>query len=115
MKSESHWIVSRTAPKRRRTLTSNSFSAKSTTPNAVAIPKRVLLLTVTAFIAVPEKSSNGKQLKTNGSRIRPTETKWRKDFVRTQVSPAEASAIMISQIVYAVNAFCETKLLCDYV
>ena len=68
-KSESHWIASRTAPKRRRTLILNSFSAKSTTPNAAEILKQVLLLIVTAFIAVPAKSSSGKQLKTNGSRI----------------------------------------------
>jgi hypothetical protein len=45
-KSESHWIASRTAPKRRQTLILSSFSAKSTTPNAVAIPKQVLLLTL---------------------------------------------------------------------
>ena len=74
-KSESHWIASRTAPKRRRTLILNSFSAKSTTPNAAAILKQVLLLIVTAFIVVPAKSSSGKQLKTNGSRIDRPRTK----------------------------------------
>jgi hypothetical protein len=37
MKSESHWIASRTAPRRQPTLTFSSLSAKSTTPNAAAI------------------------------------------------------------------------------
>ena len=50
------------------------------------------LLIVTAFIAVPGKSSSGKQLKTNG-----TLTRARKlSSIRTQVAPAEAGAIMIS-------------------
>jgi hypothetical protein len=74
-KSESHWIASRTAPKRRRTHILNSFSAKFTTPNAVAIPKQVLLLTVTAFTAIPAKSSSGKQLTTSGSRISARQTR----------------------------------------
>jgi hypothetical protein len=75
MKNESHWIASRTAPKRRQKFILNSFFVKSTTPNAAAIPTRVLLLIVTAFIAVPAKSSSGKQLKTNGTRIKGAETK----------------------------------------
>jgi hypothetical protein len=97
MKSESHWIASRTAPKRRRTLILNSFSAKFTTPNVAAILKQVVRVIVTAFIAIPAKSSTAKQPKTNGSRIGRRQTKCRKDFVRTQVALAEASAIMISR------------------
>ena len=94
-KSESHWIASRTAPKRRRTLILNSFCAKFTTPNAAATLKQVLLLIVTASIAIQAKSSSGKRLETNGSLIGRPQIKWRKDFVRTQIALAEASAIMI--------------------
>ena len=56
-------------------LTFSSFSAKATTRNAVAIPKQVLLSTVTAFVVVPAKFSSGKQLKINGSRIGRLQTK----------------------------------------
>jgi hypothetical protein len=94
-KSESHWIALRMAPKRRRALILNSFSAKFTTPNAAATLKQVLLLIVTASIAVQGKSSSGKRLETNGSRIGRLQIKWPKDFVRTQIALAEASAIMI--------------------
>ena len=73
----------------------NLFSAKFTTQNAVAILKQVVLLIVIAFIAIPAKSSSGKQLTTNGSRISAPQIRWRKDFGRTQVALAEASAIMI--------------------
>jgi len=89
-KSEYQWIASRTAPKRRRTLILNSFFVKSTIQNAAAILQQVLLLIVTASIAVPGKSSSGKQLKTNGTRIRARKL----SSVRTQVALAEASAIM---------------------
>jgi len=66
-----------------------------TTPNAAETLKQVLLLIVTASIAVPARSSSGKQLKTNGSRIDRPQTKQRNNFVRTQIALAEASAIMI--------------------
>ena len=56
-------------------VTFSSFSAKSTTRNAEAIPKQVLISTVTAFIVVPAKFSSGKQLKINGSRISRLRTK----------------------------------------
>jgi hypothetical protein len=72
-------------------LTSSSFSAKSTTPNAAAILKQVLLLIVIAFIAALAKSSSGKQLKTHGTRIKAR----KQGSARTQVALAEASAIMI--------------------
>src|ERR1700757_597054 len=71
MKGEYQWIASHTPPKRRRALISNLFSGKSITRNAAAIPKQVLLSTVTAFIAVPAKFSSRKQLKINGRRYRP--------------------------------------------
>jgi hypothetical protein len=45
--------------------------------NAVASPKQVTLLTVTASIDVPAKSSSGKQPQTNGSRIGRPQTKLR--------------------------------------
>ena len=93
--SESHWIALRMAPKRRRTLILNSFSVKFTTPNAAVIPKQVLLLIVTAFIATQAKSNSGKRQETNGSRIGRPETKYAKDFVRTQIALAKASAIVI--------------------
>jgi hypothetical protein len=54
-------------------------------------PETSPLLIVTAFIAVPAKSSSGKQLKTNGTRIRARKP----SSVRTQVALAEASATMI--------------------
>ena len=60
--------------------------------NAAATLKQVLLLIVTASQA---KSSSGKRLETNGSRIDHPQIKWPKDFVRTQIALAEASAIMI--------------------
>jgi hypothetical protein len=72
------------------------FCAKFTTPNAAATLKQVQLLIVTASIAVQAESSSGKRQKTNGSRISRPETKQPKDFVRTQIALAEASAIMIS-------------------
>jgi|SRR6516162_3315451 hypothetical protein len=64
-KSEYHWIASRTAPKRRRTLILNSFFVKSTIQNATAILKQVLLLIVTASIAFRENravGSSGRQM-----------------------------------------------------
>jgi len=94
-KSQSHLIVSRKAPKKRRTLILNSFFAKSTTPNAAVILKQILLLIVTASIAIPAKSSNWKQLKINGNRIGRPNIECRKHFVRTQVALTEASAIMM--------------------
>jgi hypothetical protein len=54
-KSESHWIASGMASKRRRTVILNSFSAKFTTPNAAAMLKQVLLLIVIASIGVQAK------------------------------------------------------------
>jgi len=66
------------------------FSGKSTARNAVAIPKQVLLSTVTAFIAVRAKFSSGKQLKINGRRIGGLQTKYRKDFVRKSRPPERA-------------------------
>jgi hypothetical protein len=95
MKSEYRWIAERMAPKGRRTLILNSFSAKFTTPNAAAMLKQVLLLIVTASIGVQAKSSSGKQLKINGNRIGRPNSKCRKHFVRTQVALAAASAIMM--------------------
>jgi hypothetical protein len=83
------------APKRRRTLILNSFSAKFTTANAAATLKQVLLLIVTASIAIQAKSSSGKPQETNGSRTGRPQIKSRKDFVRTQIELAEASAIRI--------------------
>jgi hypothetical protein len=56
-----------------------------------AILKQVLLLIVTAFIAVPAKSSSMKSLKTSGTPIRARTP----SSVRTQIAPAEAGAIMI--------------------
>jgi|SRR5262245_14900731 len=53
----------------------NSFFVRSTTPNAAAIPTRILLLIVTASTDVPAKSSSGKQWKTNGACIRARQTK----------------------------------------
>jgi hypothetical protein len=94
-KSESHWIASGMASKRRRTVILNSFSAKFTTPNAAAMLKQVLLLIVIASIGVQAKSSSGKQLKINGNRIGRPNIECRKHFVRTQVALAEASAIMM--------------------
>jgi hypothetical protein len=52
--------------------------------------KQVVPLMVTSSIAVPAKSSSGKQLKTNGTRIRARKL----SSVRTQVALAAASAIM---------------------
>ena len=67
MRNESHWIVSRTSPKRRRARTFSSFSGKITTPNAVAIPKQALLSTATGFTGDLIKSNAGKRLTTPGT------------------------------------------------
>jgi len=70
----------------------NLFFGKFTTRNAAAIPKRVMLLIVTASIGIPAKSSNTKPLKTTGTHIRERKL----SSVRTQIAPAKAGAIMIS-------------------
>jgi hypothetical protein len=75
--------------------TTNALSAKFTTPNAAETLKQVLLLIVTASIAVPARFSSGKGLKTNGSRISlDKSTNLFRHVLRTQVAPAEAGAIM---------------------
>jgi hypothetical protein len=91
MRNESHSVVSLTTRKKPPMLIFSSPFAKSTTPNAAEIPKSVRSLPVTAFIVVQAKSRSGKQLRTHGTPIKARKP----SSVRTQVAPAEASAIMI--------------------
>src|SRR5947207_991347 len=89
------WDVSRSAPKRPPMLILIVWSAQFTTRNAAEHRKRVLLSTATVFTAVRANSRSGKRLRTNGRlTTAPRSSSDVSDPFRTQVAPAEASALM---------------------